>query len=55
MYITDVEIMVLIESDWNLKMDSPCLYDAINVSVLIESDWNLKFDEVRRLSMADVY
>ena len=34
-------ILVLIESDWNLKTNTSLVVSSI-VSVLIESDWNLK-------------
>ena len=32
---------VLIESDWNLKINASRLLQS-NIAVLIESDWNLK-------------
>ena len=34
--------VVLIESDWNLKLDTS-VATATEMDVLIESDWNLKF------------
>ena len=38
---TFVGIMVLIESDWNLKEGEKGIFSRSN-TVLIESDWNLK-------------
>ena len=34
--------LVLIESDWNLKLTAKCVQGG-NARVLIESDWNLKW------------
>ena len=38
-------VVVLIESDWNLKMQSHFQWSC-SLDVLIESDWNLKFIEM---------
>ena len=38
-------LLVLIESDWNLKLDD-LLETSEGILVLIESDWNLKYMEV---------
>ena len=38
-------LIVLIESDWNLKPTRLCMLSSVP-SVLIESDWNLKSFEI---------
>ena len=42
--------LVLIESDWNLKLDAAFVHPT-NVNVLIESDWNLKHLKLPHLSI----
>ena len=45
------KMMVLIESDWNLKGGYEML-KAETVAVLIESDWNLKSSAASSMSSA---
>ena len=43
--------LVLIESDWNLKLDVPIKAENSRL-VLIESDWNLKHQRIGGIQMA---
>ena len=49
-----MQVIVLIESDWNLKGDK-LIGSGIATIVLIESDWNLKTFKEKLAGTASAY